>query len=299
MKKLLFLLLIIFTTDLFASGIGNVASAPCDNATLSKYTGTVNAEINWEPNTIGLKWFNGDQQIAGQTSCTYNGTITVPPAPTKPGYTFNGWKVQKVTPPDGYTQLEYLESTGTQYIDTGVKLTSDDVIYEWNAKDNPNATSNKTTLFGSQAVGSNGIVWSGSLYGDNTNRLAYIGSAPSRVTGYVSSDNNFHSWTFVINSNHTAYLTKDGSQLPTFSWTGSLHKAHSLFMFGNSGAGIFFEASSVAFKYFKITDNGNVVFNGLPARRNSDNVLGIFDTVSGTFKTNLGTGTFIAGPVVQ
>ena len=95
MKKVLFLSLMIFTTNSFASGIGNVSSAPCDNATLDKYTGTANVEINWEPNTIGLKWFNGEEQVSGQNSCVYDGTITVPPQPTKPGYTFNGWKIPK------------------------------------------------------------------------------------------------------------------------------------------------------------------------------------------------------------
>ena len=92
-KVLLFLFAFVFATDSFASGIGNVSSASCDNETLAKYTGTADVEINWEPNTIGLKWYNGDQQISGQTSCVYDGTITVPPQPTKFGYTFNGWKV--------------------------------------------------------------------------------------------------------------------------------------------------------------------------------------------------------------
>ena len=96
MKKILILLLIFFTTDSYSTGIGNVSSAPCDNDTLSKYNGTADVEINWEPNTIGLKWFNGEEQVSGQTSCVYDGTITVPPAPTKPGYTFNGWKIPKM-----------------------------------------------------------------------------------------------------------------------------------------------------------------------------------------------------------
>ena len=95
MKKLFLLFAIVFATDSFATGIGNVASAPCDNDTLSKYNGTADVEINWEPNTIGLKWFNGEEQVSGQNSCVYDGTITVPPAPTKPGYTFNGWKIPK------------------------------------------------------------------------------------------------------------------------------------------------------------------------------------------------------------
>jgi len=99
MKKLFVLLLLLFTIDSFASGIsGGASTAPCDNDTLSKYTGTANVEINWEPNVINLKWYDGDTEInvanASQT-CTYDGMITVPPQPTKLGYTFNGWKIPK------------------------------------------------------------------------------------------------------------------------------------------------------------------------------------------------------------
>ena len=101
MKKFLILLLCLFVGDSFATGIsGNVSSAPCDNATLDKYTGTANVEINWEPNTINLTWYDGDMQlnvpVASQT-CTYDSMITVPPAPPeKLGYTFNGWKIPKI-----------------------------------------------------------------------------------------------------------------------------------------------------------------------------------------------------------
>ena len=99
MKKLSLLFLCFFTADSFASGIAsNSATAPCDNDTLSKYTGTADVEINWEPNVINLKWYDGNTELnvanASQT-CTYDGMITVPPQPTKLGYTFNGWKVAK------------------------------------------------------------------------------------------------------------------------------------------------------------------------------------------------------------
>ena len=50
---------------------------------------------------------------------------------------------------------------------------------------------------------------------------------------------------------------------------------------------------------FKITQDNTLVRNFIPARRNSDNVVGMWDTVSQTFFTNSGTGTFVAGPVVQ
>ena len=126
MKKFLIILsLLFFSTDSFATGIGNVSSAPCDNDTLSKYTGTANVEINWEPNTINLNWYNGDEKLTvanNAQSCVYDGTLTVPAQPTKPGYTFNGWKVIRV--PGGFTELEYIQTSGDEYIDTGYAWTT-------------------------------------------------------------------------------------------------------------------------------------------------------------------------------
>ena len=101
MKKVSLLFLCAFISPAFATGIGTgTTSAPCDNATLSKYNGTADIEINWEPNTINLTWYDGDTQlnvpVASQT-CTYDGMITVPSAPPqKLGYTFNGWKIPKI-----------------------------------------------------------------------------------------------------------------------------------------------------------------------------------------------------------
>ena len=40
-------------------------------------------------------------------------------------------------------------------------------------------------------------------------------------------------------------------------------------------------------------------YNMIPARRDSDNVLGMYDIVNNVFRTNAGTGTFVAGPPAQ
>ena len=44
--------------------------------------------------------------------------------------------------------------------------------------------------------------------------------------------------------------------------------------------------------------NGVDVMNYIPALRNSDNAVGFYDTISGTFKT-VSEGSLTAGPVVQ
>ena len=297
MKKLFLIFLMLCAHAAFASGIGTTATAPCDNDTLSKYSGTANVEINWEPNVIQLGWYDGTTPVAGPETCTYNGTISVPQTPpARPGYTFNGWKVMGV--PNGYTRLDYLKSVGAQCIDTGILLSSNDVIYEWEAKDNDEPTGSKNTLFGAQGALNGYTTWSGLLWEFNTFRTACVGTS-SWNSDYVSDDGLFHQWKWVINSNHTAYLVKDGDILSTHAWNGDLYNQHNIMLFGNSTAGAPYECSNLELRYFKITDNGNLVFHGIPARRNSDGVLGIYDTVSKSFKTNSCSGSFVAGPAVQ
>jgi len=100
MKKIFLLFLLFFTPDSFASGIAsNSASAPCTNTTLETYSGNSNLSADWQPNEIQLRWYNGNTQIVPTNSsantCVYDGTLSIPAsAPTRVGYTFDGWAVR-------------------------------------------------------------------------------------------------------------------------------------------------------------------------------------------------------------
>jgi hypothetical protein len=62
-------------------------------------------------NTETIQWYV-DGNLYDTTTCQSGGNIILPTAPIKRGYTFAGWQ--------SYTPIEYIESTGGQYIDTGV-----------------------------------------------------------------------------------------------------------------------------------------------------------------------------------
>ena len=99
MKKLLILLMMIIATDSHSSGIAsNTNSAPCTNNTLETYSGNSNLAADWQPNTINLRWYNGNTLMDVQSSantCVYDSTLTIPQtAPTRTGYTFDGWTVR-------------------------------------------------------------------------------------------------------------------------------------------------------------------------------------------------------------
>ena len=202
--------------------------------------------------------------------------------------------------PDIYHKVGYIASTGTQYINTNIIPTSDDLTYEWEGRDD--TPSGYTSLFSCEyAVGGDysNRDFGGVLHGSKSNRRIYIGKTTGMGIGYNSNDDLFHTWSLNINSNHKVYLVKDDIKLTEYNWTGSINRYNSIALFCNHTTSSFSQKASVAYKYFKIIDNGSVVFWGIPARRNSDNVLGMYDLVTDTFFINGGTGTFTAGPDID
>ena len=300
MKKFFVALFMLLTIPTFATGVGSTAStADCNNATLNTYTGTSNLSAGWQPNTIDLHWYadsNATTEMNVATasqSCTYDGTLT-PPAtiPTKTGYTFKGWTVRGV--PDGYTRLEYIESSGTQYIDTGIKGTLntkvvlDFQIHNYNSYGYilGGRTSQNTRAF---LIGSN----SGHFVNTTFPFAQFDTVAAHNVRQAPNFDLNRHIYEL---SSDGFYI--DGTLYTTYSNPVSFTTAENITLFGRYNAGTF---AYGAFKSYslKIYENNNLIRNFIPAKHNSDNVVGMWDTVSKTFFTNAGTGSFIAGPVVQ
>ena len=304
MKKLFVLFLLLFTTDSFSTGISGGTSAPCDNDTLSKYSGTVNAEINWEPNVIGLSWYDGNKLIDGPATCTYDGTITVPATPTKLGYTFNGWKVWKPTVPTGYTELQYIESSGTQWIDTGYIFPSNttarvimDVLYpSFTSESGWNVHGVSGSAYGGPNIGTVGS--------NNTRVFCAATSGDFRTDVNASANTRYlfdldmpkRIFTVIDVATNTVLVNRD--DFPNEYWNTKRRPSFRLFGYGR-GQGNSPEIITNSSRIYsvKLYNNGTLVRYMMPARRNSDNVLGMWDTVTQTFFTNSGTGNFVAGPV--
>ena len=120
MKKILMCLLtVLFVCNAYATTdiAADATTGDCDESTLGTYSGSADLEIKWEPNTIPIRWYDGDNRLTVQSSaqsCTYDEGLHLPTTqPTKNGYVFNGWTVKYIIPAE-YVQLEYMESTGYQ-----------------------------------------------------------------------------------------------------------------------------------------------------------------------------------------
>ena len=306
MKKVLILLLCLFTTESFATGIGNVATALCDNDTLNKYTGTANVEINWEPNIIQLGWYDGNTKLdvpSSAQSCTYDGVVTVPPQPTKPGYTFNGWKVMGV--PSGYTRLDYIE--GGQNLNAYINLGF------------PATPTMQTLLTASIGMNGDGVTQYGQqiIFGasnakffanakpyaiDRHPNATYIpnGDYGSNISALENIPSLNTIYQFKINYPTVGIIGFDDITKTGFTNVTSVSQQN-LYLFGyNAGGTYSTDFSVLEMKLYALTmwDNNQIIHNYIPAK-NPSNVIGIYDTVTGTFLTNAGSGAFVAGPVVQ
>ncbi len=206
--------------------------------------------------------------------------------------------------PFGYTELEYIESTGTQYIDTNILIQSEyqRVVSKFSA-DGMDAA---LRCFGSQDTTGNCTIvpWPAVAQNYPWGYLAVGTSwyAPNgRSNPIVTALNTVYEIDVTAN-NGILTGTYCGETIST-TYAGTLCNNLSITLFGNKLSSTNIQKSSsakVRIYYYKLYTAENVLTaNYIPAKRNSDNVLGMYDTISGAFFTNAGTGTFTAGNPVS
>ena len=201
--------------------------------------------------------------------------------------------------PVGYTQVEYLQTTSTQYIDTGYIPDGDEVVdITFDLITRP--TSGKyVMLFGERMVASPsdkgnywlGIAADGSMYA----RFGTVGLDPSLLPTF----NEGRTYTVRVDAkNRMLYIT--GATTSSFSFAGSdiADITRSLYL-GALNASSTLNLNGVwNYRSFKITKNGNVVCD-LVSAKNGSNVAGFYDLATNTFRENDGTGTFGLGNSVS
>ena len=193
--------------------------------------------------------------------------------------------------PDGYTQVEYIESTGTQYIDTGININTTTSRYE--TKISPSLVSGTMCIFGTRNSSSANQSSMNVFIIDGTFRLDWLYGAMGNSVKNISSNTEY---TISITRglatiNNVNYVSGENTSIDssyTF-YVGNLNNAGSVYSKGFSGK----------IYYSKLYNNNILVFDGVPCYRKSDNEIGMYDLVSNTFFTNAGKGTFNTGSVVS
>lgn len=186
-----------------------------------------------------------------------------------------------------YKRLEYIESTGTQYIDTGYVPTENDVI-ECDVQ-NLTLEAGEKFFFGQRTLDND----KGGLWVEQaTNNVWYVrfGSTSSVSANPTNQDKNnkIH-----LTLKKGSFISGGGTTLSPV-WSGTMQSSSlTLFCRWNT-AGTNAGFSKVRYWNFRITNNGVTKLNLVPVLRKSDNELGMLDLVEGKFYPNAGTGKFTA-----
>ena len=190
--------------------------------------------------------------------------------------------------PVGYTELEYIESTGTQYINTGL-----------NASAGYKVTSELLSTYASTWI----LFWGRqtTTSGANSDFIGYGNRTTMIIASYGGVQ--FGDIIFSLNAWHTVegssvtgdrYLKVDGTKV-TNAGTGA-NSGLNMYLFGINNAGNPNNYSKIKVKYFQIYDSSNVLVRDFIPCINPSNQVGMYDLVSKQFFGNSGTGSFIAGP---
>ena len=187
--------------------------------------------------------------------------------------------------PAGYTELQYIESTGTQYIDTGIYANNTievETKFKLPAKD----SQTRILFCGRDGVQNAAIDLRRYKEGDRVIISASFGATAIQVS---SNDTDAH--TYSIHSNEWKLDNMSIGSLPTAAFRSD----YTIWLFACNQPSPQFRYATIIY-HMKIWDDNSLVRNFIPAK-NSDNVVGMYDLVSGRFFTTPdGTGTFTAGP---
>ncbi len=223
--------------------------------------------------TINLHWLNEDGTVYENSTCVIDSDLILPSTPpTKYGYTFTGWKITS------YVPVEYLESTGTQYIDTKVVPSSTTVI-NVSVLFNVIPSDENTYVFGSRSSGD---------YQSSTDQF-YIAVSKTACVLRSGIGSELLCQNPIENTKHNFLVTNSRS-----TTTGTYY----ITLFALNYRGNILHAKPEKIYYMKIYDNGTIVRDFIPVL-DANGTPCMLDRVTEQFFYNQGTGDFIAGPVVN
>ena len=192
--------------------------------------------------------------------------------------------------PNGYQQIEYIQSSGTQYIDTGYVITSENMRVV--IKFAYTAAHSDATLFGSETTGITGSgEYSICPYG---NPQFFVGGSKSLKSAYEPSLNEVCTLDIAAN-NGTLTDIWNGTRQNSQSYTQSLNRTYSVAVFGNNISGAVTQKVSMKLYSFQIYD-GNVLVRDYIPCKNPVGTVGLYDFVGGEFYTTLTAAEAVALP---
>lgn len=181
--------------------------------------------------------------------------------------------------PSGYTKLDYIESSGTQYINTGFKPNQNTrcVI------DIENLSSAQAAFFGARA---------------NQNAASFTYFSLTATTGRSDYGSSKQSMSFTNTvGRYTVDQNKNVCTANGVTATGTANTfqlTNNLYLMAVNQADAATQNAKLKLYSAKIYDNGTLVRDFIPCK-NANGTLGLWDNVNSVFYANAGKGTFSTG----
>lgn len=201
--------------------------------------------------------------------------------------------------PTAYSQLEYIESTGTQRIDTGITARYA-IGMKCDFQTQQNSGCNLSQVYGGDK-GSFQIIymittkgnWSGQKFAGGYDVGPW---ADKRGVAYGDYDTNRHTLNFNISGDYSVTFDSASIALPSPIYSDEgITATIPLFCALVISTGTAREYAKIKLYSCSMYDSGVLVRDFIPARRVSDSIIGLYDTVSKTFFTDVNGGNFIGG----
>lgn len=199
--------------------------------------------------------------------------------------------------PYEYQQVEYIEGTGTQYINTGIALDVDYMAIEITAAITSNEYSADSVVMGCYGGSTQRLYVMVKGGSDSAKRKIRLGIGKGYFTDSAKVDTNRHTW-MVDMKNLKAYIdgTSKAKNSSSAYSKGTNSNAVIGILCGTNENGEWSYAPTKAKVYnAKIYRSDSLIHDYYPCFRKADNVIGFYDKMAKEFVTNAGTGTFGKG----
>lgn len=190
--------------------------------------------------------------------------------------------------PAGYQEVAYLQSSGTQYIDTGIAGNTFTSTAKVEAK------ARWTELNGAILGATADQAWDGALVVKTTNSQFHLSSEDNDLYGGTPKTGTDYTLVANFTKSGNCNLSVGGSQVLSGNCSGGV-TSNKIYAFCRNVNGTAESKLKGRIYYLKITINGSLKRNFVPCYRTSDSVAGFYDLVGKAFFTNRGSGTFTVG----
>lgn len=189
--------------------------------------------------------------------------------------------------PNEYQEVNYIESSGTQYIDTGITPNSDT---GFKVRMSVSNVTSDTYVFGCRKSTANdrfvigaysGYIYLGygQTFADSTKWKPKVNETFEISLNYDNDRKGYYNGQYPVNAKQSTIPNMSGATIGIFK------------ALGRETTG----TQSTRVYNVQITQSGIITNNFVPCYRKSDNEIGFYDIENNVFYTNSGTGTFSTG----